>query len=406
MSYIEKTARKLYPILIELKKRMIPEKKRILSTQQKQRQSRGNSVLTIDPNEEESDEDQLVLDLKSERNQGKQAIDLKNILGYLNQGEWTSKLSIGSIMQLQPYKVKELIEQGQNEMQLTRESFIQKVSALAVAYFCYSTEIRFIIQMKEDSSFDTPTKQKESEYWHAKSLELACTFLPGECPLLNHINLSYQKHFAPVKTTIDEDQEQDDNLQVIKPLNGVDNNKFQPIIRKLSNVKVAITPYVMTPLHKVTKEMLQQMQSFNEYFEHNQSQIHSHGAVGQNILPFSANQPLAHNSSMQQNQSVVEFDPEINHQISQAADDMKKLDILLKHLLDTKKVSKKQLLQKLIQINDQKEDEDNLLNENILEDNSQDESARAPLDASHRHAVSNTNNSFYNLRHQDQIHQL
>jgi hypothetical protein len=30
----------------------------------------------------------------------KQNIDLKNILGYLNQGEWTSKLSIGSIMQL------------------------------------------------------------------------------------------------------------------------------------------------------------------------------------------------------------------------------------------------------------------------------------------------------------------
>ena len=97
-------------------------------------------------------------------------------------------------------------------MQLTRESFIQKVSSLAVAYFCYSTEIRFIIQMKEDGTFDTPTKQKESEFWHAKSLELACTFLPGECPLLNHINLCYQKHFAPVKTAIDEDAEQDDNL--------------------------------------------------------------------------------------------------------------------------------------------------------------------------------------------------
>lgn len=38
--------------------------------------------------------------------------DMKNILGYLNQGEWTSKLSIGSIMQLQPYKLKDLIEQG------------------------------------------------------------------------------------------------------------------------------------------------------------------------------------------------------------------------------------------------------------------------------------------------------
>ena len=80
--------------------------------------------------------------------------------------------------------------------------------------------------MKEDMSFDVPHKQKESEYWHAKALEIACTFLPGECPLLNHINLSYQKHFAPVKTTIMEDQANDDNLKVVKPLNGIDNQKL------------------------------------------------------------------------------------------------------------------------------------------------------------------------------------
>lgn len=29
---------------------------------------------------------------------------------------------------------------------------------MAVSYFCYSTEIRFIIQMKEDMAFDTPQK--------------------------------------------------------------------------------------------------------------------------------------------------------------------------------------------------------------------------------------------------------
>ncbi len=80
--------------------------------------------------------------------------------------------------------------------------------------------------MKEDPNFDPNIKQKESEYWHAKSLEVACTFLPGECPLLNHINLSYQKHFAPVKTTIMEDEANDDDLIVVKPLNGIDNPKF------------------------------------------------------------------------------------------------------------------------------------------------------------------------------------
>jgi len=77
--------------------------------------------------------------------------------------------------------------------------------------------------MKEDPTYDPVVKQKESEYWHAKSLEIACTFLPGECPLLNHINLSYQKHFAPVKQTILEDEVQNDDLKIIKPMNGIEN---------------------------------------------------------------------------------------------------------------------------------------------------------------------------------------
>lgn len=85
-------------------------------------------MVTLDQVEDdlESDSDQMFVDLAPSERQGsgKQATDMKNILGYLNQGEWTSKLSIGSIMQLQPYKIKDLIEQGQNELELTRESFI------------------------------------------------------------------------------------------------------------------------------------------------------------------------------------------------------------------------------------------------------------------------------------------
>ncbi len=80
--------------------------------------------------------------------------------------------------------------------------------------------------MKEDPTWDSAEKQKESEYWHAKSLEIACSFMPGECPLLNHINLSYQKHFATVKQAIMEDETAKDELIVIKPMNGIENPKF------------------------------------------------------------------------------------------------------------------------------------------------------------------------------------
>ena len=45
------------------------------------------------------------------------------------------------------------------------------------------------------------------------------------------------------KTNLKENEKQEDNLIVIKPLNGVDNTKFQPIIRLLDNIKIAITPY-------------------------------------------------------------------------------------------------------------------------------------------------------------------
>ena len=97
--------------------------------------------------------------------------------------------------------------------------------------------------MKEDPNYDPILKHKESEYWHAKSLEISCSFLPSECPLLNHINLSYQKHFAPVKQTILEEEPINDDLKVVKAMNGIDNPKFQPIIRHLSNINVSITPY-------------------------------------------------------------------------------------------------------------------------------------------------------------------
>jgi hypothetical protein len=94
------------------------------------------------------------------------------------------------------------------------------------------------------------TREKESEYWHAKALELACSFLPSECPLLNHILISYQKHHSPSHQTIQEEGQNADKLQVIRPLMGIESNKFQPIVRVLEDVKVQISPCHISPLSK------------------------------------------------------------------------------------------------------------------------------------------------------------
>lgn len=98
MSYIEKTARKLYPILNELKKRMVPEKKKVVqsasqpnrrsSNKNQQKKHENANVLKLDAVIKELDseeDDQLFIDLSSERTgMGKQNTDMKNILGYLN----------------------------------------------------------------------------------------------------------------------------------------------------------------------------------------------------------------------------------------------------------------------------------------------------------------------------------
>ena len=116
------------------------------------------------------------------------------------------------------------MQEPSDEIELGRDSFLSKLSILTVAYFCMSTEMRFLLQSR--AQFLKPEVKKErdleSEYWHAKALEIACTFLPSECPLLNHVLLSYQKHHDPTLQPIKEDEEQQDLLSVLRPLKGID----------------------------------------------------------------------------------------------------------------------------------------------------------------------------------------
>ena len=147
-------------------------------------------------------------------------------------------------MQIQVIAMKDFLQEANDEIELSRESFLNKLSILIVTYFCVSTEMRFLLQMR--SQYLKPEvkrdRELESEFWHAKALEIACTFLPSECPLLNHVLLSYQKHHDPTMQPIKEDEESQDVLSVLRPLKGIQQSKYQPIIRTLPQVKVTMSP--------------------------------------------------------------------------------------------------------------------------------------------------------------------
>jgi len=102
-------------------------------------------------------------------------------------------------MSLKPLKLRSVIDEGRNELQLTRESFITKVTNLVTSYFCYSTELRFLLHFNDMDDEEYTKSRKTAEYWHSKSLEILYAFLPADCHLFGHISGSYQKNFAPSK---------------------------------------------------------------------------------------------------------------------------------------------------------------------------------------------------------------
>ena len=202
LSIIEKTSKKLLPIYkaLCLKIQMIEKKKENMT---KSLDADEGNLVNIDI--ESSDSESKVSKSPTRQKSGKKGkrgafsrnldIDLRHILGFLNQTEWIQNLNIGNIMQISPIKLDDLTQLRRNEESLSRESFLEMISFLIVGYFCASTEIRFIIQLKDEinkfENFSIDKMTQESELWHTMSLDIACSFLPSDCPLLNHILLSY-----------------------------------------------------------------------------------------------------------------------------------------------------------------------------------------------------------------------
>lgn len=164
---------KLYPVVKEVVKRLAGQE----SNNEKQEENKKIESARSQQDEDEDNEP-----------------DMRSVLGFLNQNEWVQNLNIGNIMQISPLSMAtDFLTTTRDETELSRDSFLEKLCILTVCYFCMSTEMRFLLHSRGKYLKPEVKEEREieSEYWHAKSLEIACTFLPSECPLLKHILLSY-----------------------------------------------------------------------------------------------------------------------------------------------------------------------------------------------------------------------
>jgi hypothetical protein len=72
--------------------------------------------------------------------------------------------------------------------------------------------------------------------------------------------LSYQKHHAPTQYTIPEDTEYNDNLAIVKPMEGMQSCKYNPIIRITQKPDPVLKAYPLSPLRKITDSLLSRLE--------------------------------------------------------------------------------------------------------------------------------------------------
>ena len=69
----------------------------------------------------------------------KPKLNMKAVLGYLNQSEWLYLLNIGNIMQITPLTVHDMYSNTSFEVELSRDSILEKVTFLS-PLFCILTD--------------------------------------------------------------------------------------------------------------------------------------------------------------------------------------------------------------------------------------------------------------------------
>jgi hypothetical protein len=61
--------------------------------------------------------------------------------------------------------------------------------------------------------------------------------------------------------SIPEHQQQEEQLEVLKPLTGIENSKFQPIVRRVQNINIQLSPTIseLKPAQATVDKLLKQI---------------------------------------------------------------------------------------------------------------------------------------------------
>jgi hypothetical protein len=111
-------------------------------------------------------------------------------LGVRHFTDWIYSFSINDLFELKPLKFFEVKNAHTFEAELSKDYMLEKVCLLVSTCYLVATESRII----DDQ--DIQVKAKE---WHARAVCIGINLLPLETPVLQHIRLSFKKHYPEVQ---------------------------------------------------------------------------------------------------------------------------------------------------------------------------------------------------------------
>lgn len=122
---------------------------------------------------------------------------MRSVLGVKTFADWVYLLSISDMMVIQPLAVEDVKLKPLIRAEFAKDFMLHKIAHLAVAYFCISTELKFL---RGKQAFN-PERDKDgyiliSEILHNKAVVLLEALFPAECPLVTHITQTYEKRFV------------------------------------------------------------------------------------------------------------------------------------------------------------------------------------------------------------------
>ncbi len=73
-------------------------------------------------------------------------MSVRNVLGLRHSDDWIFNLNIGNVMHLSLMGAEELNAKLETTHELGKDSMLEKIVLVSVAFFCIGTEMRFLMQ--------------------------------------------------------------------------------------------------------------------------------------------------------------------------------------------------------------------------------------------------------------------